>query len=467
MRTKQRILMIVLLAAIPLLPGCTMIPKYERPKPPVPPEWNQPVVAGPPAGALAPEVPWRQFFTDPRLQQVIELALANNRDLRAAALNVERARAVYRIQRSDIYPDFGVLASANDSRLPEKMTDDGKAQTIEQYSVQVGILSWELDLFGRIRSLKRAALEQYLATREAQSAAQLSLVSAVGQAYLLWTADNESLRIARETLQSQTSAHDLITKSRDAGIASDLELKQAESQMEAARVDVARFEGLLALDRNALNLLAGTAIPPSLFTADGAVMQMKDVETGLSSEILLKRPDILLAEHQLVAANANIGAARAAFFPRITLTLGGGSLSPDLGSLLGSGTGTWMFAPQIVQPIYAGGLQRANLKVTKVDRELAVAQYEKAIQTAFREVSDALTLRDSLTAQLKAQQSLTDALQETYKLSNARYEAGIDSYLGVLVAQRALYVAQQGLIQLRQAEQANRVTLYKALGGGL
>ncbi len=461
---KRNIL--IFLGMMLALNGCTLIPKYERPELSVPAAWPE-KAASPTTAPLAPDIGWREFFKDTRLQGVIESALANNRDLRVAALNVEKVSALYRIQRSELYPGVGVLAVGEKYRLPGKMAEDGRAETIEQYSVNLGFASWELDLFGRIRSLKQRALNQFFATEQAHCAARISLIGAVANTYLVLAADLENLHLARATFDAQKASYELIARSRELGVASDLDLRQAQSQVEAARVDMARYAGLIEVDLNALNLLAGTPLPPDLMLEGlGSVAEPGDVGPGLSSEVLLRRPDILMAEHQLKAANANIGAARAAFFPRISLTLGGGSLSPDLSGLFGSGTGTWTFAPQIIAPLFAGGLQLANLKVTKVERAIAVAFYEKAIQTAFREVSDSLALRTSLAAQQEAAQALVGALEETHRLSNARYEAGVDGYLGVLVAQRSLYAAQQGLVAVRLTRLVNQVTLYKVLGGG-
>jgi outer membrane protein, multidrug efflux system len=454
----------ILALGILLCTGCTLAPKYTRPASPVPEAW--PEGAAKPEGPLAADTLWRDFFTDPGLRSVIELALASNRDLRVAALNVEKAQALYRIQRSELYPGVGVLASGNKYRLPEKMASDGKASIKEQDSVNIGVLSWELDFFGRLRSLKERALNQYLATEQARTAAQTTLIAAVAQSYLLHAADRENLQLAQATFVSQKAAYELIAKSRELGIASDLELRQAQSQMDSARSDAAQFSALVAQDRNALDLLAGASVPAELLPRGlDAAGELKDVSAGLPSEVLLRRPDILAAEFQLKAAYANIGAARAAFFPRVSLTAGAGSMSPELAGLFGAGTRTWSFAPQAIAPIFAGGSLRANLKVAEVDRDIAVAQYEKAIQTAFQEVSNGLVRRESLVEQLDAQRALVAALDESHRLSTARYQAGLDGYLGVLVAQRALYHAQQGLASTRLAYQANQITLYKSLGG--
>ena len=459
--------------ALLLCGGCTMIPEYVRPEPPVPPAWPEATApaGGPPdaepAAAPAVEIGWQEYFTDPRLRSVIELALANNRDLRVATLNIERARALYRIQRAESNPGVGVLASGDVVRIPERFDTEGRASIQEQYAVQAGTISWEIDLFGRLRSLNAAALEQYLATEEARRAGQIALVAGTASAWLALAADLESLGISQSTLEAQQVTLDLVRQSSDLGMTSDLDVRQAESQVELTRASVARYTGLVAVDRNALDLLAGTPVAADLLP-DGlsAVTAIEGVAPGLPSEVLLGRPDILVAEHELRAANANIGAARAAFFPRISLTAGAGTMSPDLSGLFGAGTRTWSFVPQIVAPIFASGSLRANLAATKVEREIAVAQYEKAIQVAFSEVSDGLTLRATLAAQQEAEAALVKALEEAYRLSEARYQAGMDGYLGVLVAQRSLFAAQQALVNVRLAEQVNLVTLYKALGGG-
>ncbi|MGZ6987917.1 MAG: efflux transporter outer membrane subunit, partial [Thermoanaerobaculia bacterium] len=325
-----------------------------------------------------------------------------------------------------------------------------------------------LDFFGRIRSLNARSLEQYLATEEARRAAQTALVAAVAGTYLNLAADGENLRLARVTLEAQQSSYELIRETRDAGLASDLDVRQAQSQVEASRVNVAAFTGAVAVDQHALQLLVGAPVGPDLLPEQfGTVTDPRGVSAGLPSDVLLRRPDILAAEHMLRAANANIGAARAAFFPRISLTATYGTQGPQLSDLFGPGTMTWSFVPQIVAPLFASGSLLANLKVSEVDREIAVAQYEKAIQGAFAEVSDALILRTTLVAQREAQAALVVALDETWRLYDARYQAGIDSYLGVLVAQQALFNAQKGEVSVRLAEQANLVTLYKVLGGGV
>ena len=451
-----------LLAAVALA-ACTTIPDYERPAPPVPEAFPGAQEAGTPAAQLD----WREFLADERLRAVVEQALAGNRDLRVATLNVERVGALLSIRRSELWPAIGVQGAGQRIQLPEKMTDSGEAEVVERYAVEVGFLSWEIDLFGRLRSLSASALEQYLATEEGERAARSALVAATASSWLRLAADVEALRLAEATLAAQADSLGMIRASRDAGVASDLELRQAESQVEAARVNRAEFAGAIAVDRHALELLMGGPLAPEL-EPEGihALAGTAAIASGLPSEVLLARPDILAAEHRLRSANADIGAARAAFFPRISLTAALGTLSPDLSGLFHSGTRTWRVEPVVQTPIFAGGGLRANLRATKIEREIAVAVYEKAIQTAFAEVADGLALAATLAEQRLAQDALVFALEETLRLSEERYRAGIDGYLGVLVAQQALFRAQQSSVLLRFAERANRVRLYKALGGG-
>jgi multidrug efflux system outer membrane protein len=412
-------------------------------------------------------LPWREFFTDERLQKIIGIALDNNRDLRLAALNVEKARALYGIQRAALLPSVNAVGMMSKERIPADLSTTGSAVTAEQYGVNLGIISWEIDFFGRIRSLKDQALEEYLATDQARRSAQITLVSTVANAYLTLAADRENLKLVAFTLETQEASYKLIRKRYDVGLVSELDLRRAQSQVDTARGDVARYTQLTAQDENALNLLVGSPILSALLPAElGSVSPPKEISPGLSSELLLRRPDVLAAEHQLKAANANIGAARAAFFPRISLTTAIGTASAELSGLFKSGQGTWSFAPQIIMPIFDARTWSAY-DVTKVEREISVAQYEQAIQVAFREVADALAVRGTVSQQIAAQQSLVDAVAVTYRLSNARYTKGIDSYLSVLDAQRSLYAAQQGLISIRLAQLANMVTLYKVLGGGV
>jgi multidrug efflux system outer membrane protein len=336
----------------------------------------------------------------------------------------------------------------------------------KQYNANVGISSWELDFFGRIRSLQDRALEQYLATEQARRSLQIALIAEVANTFLAYAADRESLKLAQETLQSQDASYRLIEHRFRVGVSNEVDLRQAQTRVDAAKRDIALNTSRVAKGENALALLVGLPVPAELLPAQLiADTAFNDITIGLSSEELLKRPDILQAEHQLKAANANIGAARAAFFPRIALTSNIGTTSDALSRLFKAGSSAWLFVPQITMPIFDARLWSA-LKGIKVEREIVLAQYEKAIQAAFREVADALAQKGTMEDQLMAQQSLVNATAETYRLSDARYKSGIDSYLPVLDAQRSLYIAQQVLITLRLVKLANLVTLYKVLGGG-
>ncbi|HBD09464.1 MAG TPA: multidrug transporter [Syntrophobacteraceae bacterium] len=462
--------MLLIVGAFACLAGCTMIPKYSRPEAPIPARWP----SGPaykdasstPGVPVAVDLQWRGFFTDERLQRLIDTALQNNRDLRVAALNVERSRALYRIQRAELFPKLEVTAKGIQERIAGDLSNTGFATTAEQYSVNLGITSWEIDFFGRVRSLEKKALEEYLATDQARRSAQILLVSEVANTYLTLAADRENLKLAQSTLEAQQASYHLIRRRFEVGLVPELDLRQVQTRVDSARVDVARYTQLTAQDENALNLLVGSQVPAELLPeALSVVAPLPDISPGLSSEVLLRRPDVLQAENLLKASNANIGAARAAFFPRISLTTAIGSASGDLSGLFKSGSFVWNYAPQIVMPIFDARTWSA-LTASKVDQKLAVTEYERAIQVAFREVADALAKKGTLGDQVAAQQSLVDASARTYQLSSARYEKGTDIYLNVLDAQRSLYAAQQGLITTRLAKLANQVQLYAVLGGG-
>jgi outer membrane protein, multidrug efflux system len=452
------------------LVACTMAPNYTRPTPPIPAGWPSgeayKKATSDTTAPVTSDLTWQEFFTDERLQKVIEKALNNNRDLRIAALNVERARAVYGIQRAELLPTLNAVGAVAKQRISEDLSDTRNPKITEKYSADLGVLSWEIDLFGRIQSLKDKALEEYLATEYVQRGTQLSLISSVAEVYLALAADHEGLKLSQSTLEAQQTSYNLIKRRYDVGITNELDLRRAQTQVDLARRDVALYTQFVAQDKNALNLLVGSQVPSELLPLDlASVTSLKDISAGMSSDILLHRPDILAAEHRLKAANANIGAARAAFFPRIALTTTVGTASNELSELFKAGTATWTFAPQAVMPIFDFRLWSALRGVT-VEREIALAQYEKSIQTAFRETADALAKQSTVGDQLAAQESLVQASTDTYRLSNARYTKGIDSYLSVLDAQRSLYSAETGLIVLRLSKLTNLVTLYKVLGGG-
>lgn len=458
---------LLLSALASLAAGCTMAPKYTRPAAPIPAGWPTGPAYTSEFSTNNSELPdWREFFTDEKLRQVISLALTNNRDLRIAALNVERARALYGIRRGELLPKVNAAGTYSKQRIPGGVMGFDESLTIESYDVNLGVASWEIDFFGRIRSLNDRALEEYLATEQARRSAQILLVSSAAQSYLALAADRENLTLAETTLIAQQAAYDLVKRRYELGLVPELEVFRAQTPLEVARRDVALYTRQVAKDENALNLLTGMPIPDDLLPSDlSSVAPPQDISAGVSSDILLKRPDVLQAEDLLKAANADIGAARAAFFPRISLTAAIGTASSDLSGLFKSGSGAWSYAPQIVMPIFDARTWSAN-RAAKVQREIAVTQYEKAIQSAFREVADALAVRGTVGQQVAAQESLVTASAETYRLSNSRFEKGIDSYLGVLDAQRSLFAAQQALVLLRLEQLSSQVRLYAVLGGG-
>ncbi|QNN25470.1 efflux transporter outer membrane subunit [Planctomycetales bacterium ZRK34] len=460
-----------LLGAILCLGGCNLAPKYERPAAPVPnefpvgPAYTQALAEAESAIHIA-DLPWQEFFTDEPLRKTIALALANNRDLRIAALNVQRSRALYGIQRAELLPIVNAVGDGSRQRVPADLSSTGQRNTVSQYSVNFGFASWEIDLFGRLRNLSDAALQEYFATEQARRGTQIMLVSELAGTYMLLAADRESLRVAENTLKAQQDAYDLVRRRLERGLVPELDLYRAQTQVDNARRSVALYTQLVAQDINALDLLAGQKVPESLYPKQlSQVQSPRGIEPGITSAVLLDRPDIAAAELRLKAANANIGAARAAFFPRISLTTAAGTASSDLSGLFKSGSGVWSYGPQVVMPIFDPRTWSA-VEVSKADREIAVAEYERSIQAGFRDVADVLAVRGTVDEQLAAQQSLVDSVAKTYDLSRARYEKGIDNYLAVLDAQRSLFDAQQGLITLNLTKQTNQIQLYAALGGG-
>ncbi|CAM5313565.1 AdeC/AdeK/OprM family multidrug efflux complex outer membrane factor [Thauera mechernichensis] len=466
-RPPLRALMVALAASA--LGACSMMPAYERPVAPVPaslPQTQQ--SAGPVSAQAVDSAAWADYFADERLRGVIALALDNNRDLRIAALNIERARAQYGIQRADLLPSIAVSGGQSAQRVPGDLNMSGEPAISRQYSASLGFASYELDFFGRVRSLEEQALQVYLGTEEARRSAQVSLVAEVANAWLRLAADRERLALARSTLETRQQSVTLVRRSLELGAVSALDLNQAETLLQTARADAARYAALVAQDENALALLVGAAVPAGLQppALDDSVAAVPVLPADLSSEVLVRRPDVAQAERALMAANASIGAARAAFFPRITLTASAGTASSTLDGLFDAGSGAWSFVPQIRIPIFEAGRLQASLDVAEIQRDINVAQYEKAIQSAFREVADALAERATLAEQLAARQALVQATQRSFELSEARYKGGVDSYLNLLDAQRSLYGAQLELIGTRLSDAVNRVALYKALGGG-
>ncbi|MBA1273654.1 AdeC/AdeK/OprM family multidrug efflux complex outer membrane factor [Stutzerimonas azotifigens] len=457
---KKSLLSLALLTA---LGGCSLIPEYQRPIAPVDAAWPQ---GETPADQQAMDLGWREFFRDPALQQLIEVALQNNRDLRVAALNVEAYRALYRVQRANLLPLVSADGTATRGRTPADLSPNGQSTVSGQYSATFGV-AWELDLFGRLGSLREEALQQYFATEAAQRSTQISLVASVANAWLTWQADQALLDLTADTLKTYDESLALTQRSFDVGVASALELRQARSAVETARVSLAQYSRLVAQDRNALAQLLGQSIPANLLQKrELGDQQLAELPVGLPSDLLTKRPDIVQAEYQLRAANASIGAARAAFFPSISLTGAAGTASRELSGLFDGGSGYWTFSPQISLPIFNAGQLRANLDYAEISKNIQVAEYERAIQVAFREVADGLAAQATYTEQLQAQRDLLETSEEYYRLAERRYRTGVDSYLILLDAQRQLFNVQQQMINDRLAQLTSEVNLFKALGGG-
>lgn len=471
MSTVSNLRLLVLVFAV-ALPGCTMIPKYQRPASPVNSQYPATTATN---ETHSSEIPWRNFITDGRLQKLVGLALTNNRDMRVAVLNVEQAQAQYRISRSSLFPAIDANGSYTRSQssvsgFSQANGGNGGSSTYisSQWSASIGTTAYEIDLWGRIRSLDRQALEKYFATVEAQRGEQISLVAAVATEYFIWRAAEEELKLSQRTLQAVQESYDLNQAVVNAGAASELDLREAEGQVQTAKIAVTTYERQKSEAENYLTLLIGQSSPADVAEA-GAITDtnlLKDVPAGLSAELIERRPDILEAEHTLKAANANIGAARAAFFPRITLTSSVGTTSSQFSQLFGAGTGVWSFSPQITLPIFTGGQNKADLDAAKISTHIEVANYEKSIQTAFREVADALTDTASYAKQTDEELALVSAQQRRYDLADARYRQGDDTYLNTLTAQQDLFSAQQGLIQAQFNKLTSQIALYKALGGG-
>jgi len=412
------------------------------------------------------ELSREEFFPDQQLQKIIAMALEKNRDLRLAALNVERARAMYGVQRAELLPAVNASGVGGKQQFSSDLIGSGESRTLEYYRVDLGIASWEIDFFGRIRSLSQRALDEYMATEQAQRSAHIALVAEVARVYLTLAKDQENLKLAQSTLESQRGDYDLIQHRYEVGIGTELDLRRAQSRVDAAKRDIAGFIQQVAQDQNALNLLAGSPVPGTFLPTDlSTIIPPKEISPGLSSEVLLNRPDIIAAEYRLKGAYALIGAARASLFPRISLTTSIGTASGDLSGLFNSGTDVWNFAPQIVMPIFDARVWAA-LRVSKADQKILLTQYEKTIQVAFKEVADALAVQGTIDQQLAAQQSLVNAVAETHRLAGKRFTTGVDNYFSVLDAQRSLYAQQRVLIVLRLAKLVNRVNLYAVLGGG-
>ncbi|MGF6377307.1 multidrug efflux system outer membrane protein [Paraburkholderia atlantica] len=466
---------LIAVAVALLATGCTLAPHYQRPAAPVTATFptggvydQQPGAQGARSanGQAAADIGWRNFFVDPRLQQLIEIALKNNRDLRVSVLNMQASAAQYRIVRAGLFPTLDAAASQSRSRTPKDLTFTGVTIS-NTYSVGLNA-SWEIDFFGRVQSLKDQALATYLGTAQARKAAEIALVAQVANQYMTVLELDDLLKVTQNTLKTAQESFRITKLQFDNGTGSELDLRQAQTVVETASADLQTQTRLRAQADNALVLLIGEPLPADLPTGLPLNDQslLTDIPAGLPSDLLTRRPDIMEAEENLLAANANIGAARAAFFPRVTLTGSAGTLSPTLGGLFKPGSAAWSFAPSITLPIFEGGQNMANLDLANIEKNVQIATYEKAIQTAFREVADGLAARGTYDEQIAALERDVAAEQRRLDLSTLRYTNGVDSYLSVLTAQTALYAAQQRLVTARMERLQNLVTLYQALGGG-
>ena len=448
-----------------LLAGCaSMAPPYDTPLLPVAPSYAGDSL---PEGVRAAAVGWRDYFIDPRLQALIAQALDNNRDLRVAALRVAEARATYGIQRADRFPGLVGQGGLDRSRTPANLSATGQPLTGSQYRVALGVASWEIDFWGRVRSLQDAALESFLASDASRRAAAIGLVSQVANSDLTLCELNERIAIASQTVASRQESFRIFSRRVAVGATSRLDLTQVETLLLQAQAVAAQLEQARAAELDALTLLVGApvALPPLRQRLDER-SALAELLPGLPSELLTQRPDIVSAEHQLKAAHANIGAARAAFFPRVALTGSLGTASTELDGLFASGSRTWSFSPSISLPLFDGGRLRNNLSLAETRRDIAVATYEKTVQSAFRDVADALSARRWLAAQLTIAESARATQAERARLSRLRYDHGGAAFLEVLDAQRDLLSAEQQLVQTRRALLATRISLYAALGGG-
>jgi multidrug efflux system outer membrane protein len=477
-----------------LLAGCNLAPTYVRPVGAIPATVPQggPYPAASAEAADVTAIGWRDFFTDPSLREVIAAGLENNRDLRLAAANVLQARAQYRIQRADRLPTVAANAGvtvtnnafgAGGGAVPGAGTGTGSGGvpgggagavgsstgTLEIYSANVGVSAFEIDLFGRVRNLSRAAQEQYFATEEAQRATRITLIAEIASAYLALASDQDQLALSRDVLNSFRQSLELTRAQFRVGTSSELEVRQADTVFQQARGDIAALESRIAQDKNALDLLVGAPVAPTLLPRGLGARDytLPNLPANLSSEVLLRRPDVLQAERQLRAQNANIGAARAAMFPTISLTATLGLISTSLGSLFSSGSDTFNIAPSVALPLFDAGRRRGNVRLAEAQQLGAVATYERTLQVAFREVADALATRGTITEQVAARTARADSASAAARLSDARYRAGVDSFLGTLDSQRTAYAARQDLVTVRLARVNNLVTLYRSLGGGL
>jgi multidrug efflux system outer membrane protein len=443
--------------------ACSMIPAYERPQPVISLENNVGTASLPVA-----ELGWQQFYQNATLQELIKMALEHNQELKIALLSVQQLQQQYRIQRAARLPTIDAQGEASRSRTPESLSFLDRGGINEQYSVGLGITSWEIDFFGRIDSLSRSALQQYFASRAARDSAQLSLIAEVADSWFSWQASQAQATLAADTRQAREETYHLIRKRFDNGLASELDVRQAETAVHEARILEAQARQQANQFFTTLQLLTGQTLDKAQWQADWqAIGQLRDLPTDLSSEVLLQRPDVQQAEHQIKSANADIGAARAAFFPRISLTASLGLAGTTPAQLTEAGSRQWQIAPQFTLPLLDWGVNQANLDVAELQKDINIADYQQIIQQAFKEVRDEMEARITLDDQLQAQQDLTRASERSLELARSRFDAGIDSYLDVLDAQRSAINSKLNLISIELQRLRNQLTLYKALGGGL
>lgn len=444
------------------LAGCTLAPDYKQPETPQVNSWQGSAQSQP-----AAQQDWRRIFPDPALQQIVNMAIKNNNDLRLAALNVQRYQAQYRIQRADLIPSVNVSGTGTREQTAADFNASGEEEISSRYSAAVGITSYELDLFGRVRSLKEQALQSYLAQEETRRSTQISLVANVVNAYLTLVADTQLLNLSEQNLRIEQDNYDLVQRRYKLGVDSNMELAQAKGSLEDAQVTTEQYRRLAKVDRNALALLLGKKLPENWHPVESlSEVKITSVKAGLPSTLLTQRPDILAAEHNLRAANANIGAARAAFLPNISLTASAGSASEDLNDLFDSGSHTWSFSPQISLPIFTGGRLTAQLDVAKLEQRSSIVEYEQAIENAFTEVSNSLIRRTAFEKQLQHQEQAESAYRQYFDIADLRYQKGTDSMLTRLDAQRNFVSAQQATVNARLSWLQAQVNFYQSLGGG-
>jgi len=459
----------VTIISLTVLCSCSFIPKYKRPAMPVEKKFpDKGVYKNISFGneTNVSKIKWQDFIKDPKLKEIVKLALKNNRDLKLAILNVEQARALYGIKAAELYPSLYATSGIEKQRVPEDISFTKKAYTEKRYSVNFGLAEWEIDFFGKIRSFKKEALEEFLAAKENRRAAQIALITEVSRAYLRLCADIENLKIAEELLRTAEENFELVKSQYDAGVATEIDLNRARTEVESIRVDVVKLKQLINLDINTLNFLVGTHVDEKLLPKGLPEKNpFEEVKPGISSYVLLNRPDVMAAEHKLKASYARIGAARAAFFPSISLTSAIGTVSDELSNLFKGSARTWNLSLKGALPVFDPRIWAAY-KLSKVQRKIVLTQYEKTIQNAFKEVMDRLTIKATIDEQIEAQKKLVHSLERTYELSLKRYKQGIDSYFSVLDAKRHLLQAKKALTNLIMSKYANRIALYAALGGG-